>query len=116
MLEVERSGFKAPPQMTRGFHADVKELVRIISIQLTIPAISDPTRPSMASGPPVPVIDNTGLTGTYDFPVEVALEPGADMYEVWQRRLHEVGLHLVSRQIGASFLVVDRAEKTPVAN
>ena len=56
----------------------------------------------MASGPPVPVIDNTGLTGTYDFPVETAPEPGVDMFEVWQRRLHEAGLRLNSRQIGAT--------------
>ncbi len=116
MLEVDRGGFKAPPRMTKGFHADIKELVRLISVQLTIPAISDPTRPSMASGPPVPVIDNTGLTGTYDFPVDTAPEPGVDMFEVWQRRLHEVGLRLNSRQMGATFLVVDRAEKVPIAN
>ena len=102
MLEVDRGGFKAPPRMTKGFHADIKELVRLISVQLTIPAISDPTRPSMASGPPVPVIDNTGLTGTYDFRVDTAPEPGVDMFEVWQRRLHEVGLRLNSRQMGAT--------------
>ncbi|MCU1233123.1 MAG: hypothetical protein JWP63_1090 [Candidatus Solibacter sp.] len=116
MLEIERSGFKALPRITKGFHVDTKELARLISIQLTIPAISDPTRPSMASGPPVPVFDNTGLTGIYDFPVDISPSPGEDMYEVWQRRLHEVGLRLNSRQVSVTYVVIDRAEKVPTAN
>jgi len=115
-IVIDRGGFKLEPRMTKGFHADMKELARVISIQLTIPAISDPSRPSMASGPPAPVIDNTGLTGIYDFPIDLSASAGVDMFELWQRRLHEFGLRLESKKIGATFLVIDRAEKVPTAN
>ena len=115
-LVLDKGGFKLEPRMTQGFHANLKQLARLISVQLTIPAISDPGRPSMASGPPVPVIDNTGLTGIYDFPIDLSPSPGADMYELWQRKLHEFGLRLESQRIGMTLLVVDRAEKIPTPN
>jgi uncharacterized protein (TIGR03435 family) len=113
-LVVDKNGPKLKPA-GRGPGGGLRQLARIISIQLTIPAISDPTRPSMASGPPVPVIDKTGLTGEYDLPM--GLPPGdGDMFEAWQRKLKDIGLRLESQRAEVSFLVIDRAEKVPIAN
>src|SRR5437016_11183131 len=50
----------------RSFHGNLHQLARVLSIQLSIPALSDPGRPSIASGSPVPVVDETGLEGIFD--------------------------------------------------
>jgi uncharacterized protein (TIGR03435 family) len=110
-LVVDKGGAKLRPGS-----GDLRQLARLISIQLTIPTIQDPTRPSIASGAPAPVIDKTGLTGKYDLPEGVTPEAAADMFELWQRTLKELGLRLETQRAGVTFLVVDRAEKAPVAN
>ena len=38
------------------------------------------------------------------------------MFELWQRKLHDLGLRLESQKASVEFLVVDRAEKVPVEN
>ena len=79
--------------------------------------MDDPTRPSIASGPPVPVVDKTGLQGIFDLNVEIRPEAGVDMYTLWQRVLQEqLGLRLESRKDKVDVLVVDGAERIPTAN
>jgi uncharacterized protein (TIGR03435 family) len=94
------------------------QLTNLISVQLTIPALSDdPSKPSIASGPAVPVLDKTGLEGTYEIKVDLTPEPGLDSFTRWQRFLRDrLGLKLESRKEKIEILVVDSAERTPTSN
>src|SRR5207253_10207876 len=40
----------------RSFRGDLQQFANLLSIQLSIPMMDDPGRPSIASGPPVPVV------------------------------------------------------------
>ncbi|HEX3745049.1 MAG TPA: TIGR03435 family protein [Bryobacteraceae bacterium] len=106
------------PLGSRHFHGDLQQLANLISVQLTIPApTDDPSRPSVASGAPVPVFNRTGLTGIYDFDIAMRLEPGVPPFNMWQRVLQEhLGLKLESRRMPVEGVVVDSADRVPVAN
>jgi uncharacterized protein (TIGR03435 family) len=99
------------------FRGDLRQFANLLSVQLTIPVIDDPGRPSIASGPPVPVLDKTGLAGIYDIAVDLKPEPGGDIFTLWQRVLRDrLGLKLVSGKENLEVLVVDRAERMPTAD
>jgi uncharacterized protein (TIGR03435 family) len=114
-LVAGTGGLKAVPARDG---MSMRQLANWISIQLTIPAASDnPAKPSIASGPPLPVIDSTGLDGTYDIPVDVKPEPGLDSFTLWQRFLQDrIGLKLESRKRALPVIVVDSAERIPTSN
>lgn len=113
----EGEGTPAPPG-SRHFHGDLQQLANLISIQLTIPAATDdPSRPSYASAAPIPVFNRSGLAGLYDFDIEMKMEPGVPSFNLWQRVLQEqLGLKLESRKMPVDGLVVDSADRVPVAN
>jgi uncharacterized protein (TIGR03435 family) len=125
-LIVDKGGAKIhavsetePPKAAGGFHfhGDIRQFADLLAVQLAIPAPSDPTQPVRASGPPLPVLDKTGLSGVYDFSVEMHPELGTDMFTQWQRALPEqLGLRVVSRKGDVEVLVVDSAAKIPTAN
>jgi uncharacterized protein (TIGR03435 family) len=69
------------------FHGDLRLFADFLAIRLAISVSDDPGRPGRASGPPVPVLDKTGLPGIYDFGVDVKPEPGSDTFNLWQRVL-----------------------------
>jgi uncharacterized protein (TIGR03435 family) len=99
------------------FHGDLRQFADFLAIQLAISVSDDPGRPGRASGPPVPVLDKTGLPGIYDFGVDIRPEPGSDMFTLWQRVLKDqMGLRLESRRGDVDVLVVDGAERVPTAN
>jgi uncharacterized protein (TIGR03435 family) len=101
----------------RAFRGDLQQFANLLALQLTIPTIEDPTRPSIASGAPTPVIDKTGLPGIYEIALDVRPDPTGDMLTMLQRVLPEqLGLRLESRKAPVEILIVDRAEKTPLAN
>lgn len=107
----------AAPLGSRHFHGDFEQLANLISVQLSIAIPDDPTRPGVASGPPVPVFDKTGLPGIYDFDIDMKPEPGADPLALWQRVLQEqLGLKLESRRTPVEGIVVDGAERVPMEN
>jgi uncharacterized protein (TIGR03435 family) len=125
-LSVDKGGPKLhpatgdlrPTTSPQNFHGDMRQFANLISIQLSIPTVEDPTRPAIASGPPVPVIDKTGLEGNYD--ISVNLRPddsGGDSFTRWQRALRdELGLKLDTQRAPVEVLIVDRAERMPTAN
>lgn len=110
-LVVDRGGPKIHPAKegdARGrFHGDLRQFANLLSIQLSIPAAVDPTRPMMASGPGVPVVDKTGLAGVYDINTWAQPELGGDSFVAWQRVLQDqLGLKLESKKGPAEILVV----------
>src|SRR5260370_13186748 len=106
---------KSPaPRGMRNFRGTLQQFANLLSVQLTIPEIEDPGRPSIASGAPVPVLDKTGLTGLYDIAVDMRPEIGVDMFKLWQRALQDqLGLKLESRRSKVQVLSLDPASKIP---
>lgn len=109
---------ESAPLGSGHFHGELQDLANLISVQLTIPApMDDPTRPSIASGAPVPVFNKTGLSGTYDFDLDMKVEAGVPSFNRWQSVLTEqLGLKLESRKTPVEGIVVDSADRVPVAN
>jgi uncharacterized protein (TIGR03435 family) len=125
VLTEDKRGFKLRPSQDAGgpvfgfprFHGDLNQFCAILSIQLTIPTIDDPTKPARATGPPVPVLNRTALEGIYDIRLDLKPEPGGDIFTLWQRRLQEqLGLKLENQRTPVEILVIDRAERIPTAN
>jgi uncharacterized protein (TIGR03435 family) len=101
----------------RSFRGDLQQFANLLSVQLSIPIMDDPGKPGIASGPPVPVVDKTGLQGIFDLNAEIRPETGVDLFTLWQRVLREqLGLRLESRKDKVDVLVVDGADRTPTAN
>jgi len=86
-------------------------------VQFSIPAASDPNTPVRAGGTMIPVLDETGLDGIYDFNVDQRPELGTDAFTGWKRILNDqLGLEIESRKADIPVVVVDNAEKIPTAN
>jgi len=101
----------------RRFHGEMRQFADFLSVQLSIPAADNPSQPAIAGGPIAPVLDKTGLAGTYDFSVDIKPELGTDMFTLWQRALPErLGLRLESRRGQVGVIVIDSAAKTPTVN
>ena len=122
-LKVDKGGIKIAPiagdsQTRSGYRGTMSDLANLISIQLTIPqANANPSIPSIASGPPVAVIDKTGLDGTYDLTPTVHFEAGTDKFTYWQHVLKDdLGLRLDAEKDPVEVLVIDRADRMPTAN
>jgi uncharacterized protein (TIGR03435 family) len=99
------------------FHGDMRQLADLLAIQFSIPAAQNPSEPVRAGGSLIPVLDKTGLQGTYDFNVEMRPELGTDAFTGWKRALEEqLGLRIESRKGQVPVVVVDDAAKVPTAN
>ncbi|MDE3198654.1 MAG: TIGR03435 family protein [Acidobacteriota bacterium] len=113
-LVVDKDGPKLRPSET-GMTA--RRFADLLAVQLTIVIPDDPTRPARATESPVPVLDRTGLTGTYDFRSGIGPEPGGDAFVLWQEALHDrFGLKLIRRKANVEVLVVDAANRIPSGN
>ena len=124
-LETAKGGPKIQPvEMGKtsaggsGFHfrGDMRQLADLLTIQFSIPAPESPGAPVRAGGTPIPVLDKTGLKGTYDFSVDMRPEMGTDMFAAWKRALDQLGLKIESRKGDVPVVVVDDASKVPTAN
>ena len=125
-LAVDKSGLRihptnkgeeAPAGAGFHFHGSMRDFADLLALKLSIPPPVDPSVPVRASGPPVPVLDKTGLPEIFDFSIKIQPELGTDMFTLWQRALHEqLGLRLESRKERVQFLVVDYAAKIPTEN
>jgi uncharacterized protein (TIGR03435 family) len=125
-LTASKGGLKIQPALPgeattggRGFHfrGDMHRFADLLGLQFSIPATDNPNAPVRASGPPVPVIDRTGLKGEYEFSADVHPELGADAFTAWQRVLEDqLGLHIESRKGDVEVVVIDNALKAPTEN
>ena len=102
---------------SRHFHGDMRQLADLLSVQATIPASADPSRPSLASSSPVMVVDKTGLEGVNDFDFEINPDGTTDQLTQWRRVLKEqLGLDLHGQRLKVQILLVAAAERVPVSN
>jgi uncharacterized protein (TIGR03435 family) len=125
-LVIDKAGPKIRPtkegeavkaQAGFHFHGDLRQFADLLSVQLSIPALDNPNQPARASGPPIPVLDDTGLPGVYNFSVDMHPELGIDMFTMWQRVLQDqLGLRLENRKGNVTVVVVDEAAKIPTEN
>ncbi|MGB7267488.1 MAG: TIGR03435 family protein [Terracidiphilus sp.] len=100
-----------------SFHGDMRKFADFLAVMFTMPAASSPSEPVIAGGPQIPVLDKTGLTGIYDFSVDMRPELGTDGFTSWQRILQDqLGLKIESRKENVSVMVIDEAAKVPTAN
>jgi uncharacterized protein (TIGR03435 family) len=120
-LLVDKGGPRLPGEKgdshVSEFHGTLSEFANVLAIKLSIPMVSDPTVISRASGPPIPVVNQTGIQGEYNINLDIKPDPGADSFTVWQRALKEqLGLRLESRKGPVDVLVVEHAERVPSGN
>ena len=97
----------------------MQEFADLLGVKLSIVVRGnpDPTKPMIATGPPDPVVDRTGLLGTYDFNLTFRPEDFSDVFTNRQRALQEeLRLRLEKSREKVEAIVVDGAERTPTAN
>lgn len=109
----------SPKTPGSGFHfrGDMRRFADLLAVQFSIPAAESPNVPARAGGPQMPVLDKTGLQGTYEFSVDLRPELGTDTFTAWKRALEEqLGLKIESRKGDVAVVVVDDAAKVPSEN
>lgn len=111
------AGAAAPAGSGFHFQGDMRQFADLLALQFSFPAANNPTAPVRASGPQIPVLDKTGLQGTYDFNVDMRPELGTDGFTGWKRALEDqLGLKIDSQKDNVEVLMVDDALKIPTAN
>jgi uncharacterized protein (TIGR03435 family) len=125
-LAIAKSGLKIRPttddepvKTAPGFHfhGDMRQFADLLAVQFSIPAPVDPSVPARAGGPPILVVDKTGLDGIFDFSLDMQPELNTDRFTAWQRALEDqLGLRIDSQKEEATVVVVDNAVKIPIEN
>ncbi len=99
------------------FRGDMRQFADLLAVQFSVPASSDPRVPSIGLGPQIPVLNETGLEGTYEFSVDIKPELNTDGFTAWSRVLEDqLGLKIENRKGSVKVLVVDNASKMPTEN
>ena len=110
-------GAAIAPHPGSHFRGDMRQFADFLTVQFSIPASSDPSVPSIGLGPQIPVLNETGLQGTFEFSVEIKPELNTDGFTAWTRALEDqLGLKIESRKGDVAVVVVDQAARTPTAN
>jgi uncharacterized protein (TIGR03435 family) len=105
------------PHPGSHFRGDMRQFADFLTVQFSIPASTDPSVPSIGLGPQVPVLNETGLQGTFDFSVDIKPELNTDGFTAWSRVLEDqLGLKIESRKGDVPVMVVDEAAKIPTEN
>ncbi len=99
------------------FRGDMRQFADLLAVQFSIPASSDPRVPSIGLGPQIPVLNETGLEGTYEFSIDIKPELNTDGFTAWSRVLEDqLGLKVENRKGSVKVLVVDNASMMPTEN
>jgi uncharacterized protein (TIGR03435 family) len=105
------------PHPGSHFRGDMRQFADLLTVQFSIPAPSDPSVPVIGLGPQIPVLNETGLQGTYEFSVDIKPELNTDGFTAWSRVLEDrLGLKIESRKGDVPVVVVDEAAKIPTGN
>jgi len=91
----------------------------ILSNGLQCPSVSIGTLASLLARPVGhPVVDRTGLTGTYKLDLKFAPNnvPDSDLPDIFTAVQEQLGLKLEAKKVPAEFLVIDHVDKTPTEN
>jgi uncharacterized protein (TIGR03435 family) len=111
------SGAAVAARLGAHFRGDMRQFADFLTVQFSIPAPSDPRVPSIGLGPQIPVLNETGLQGTYEFSVDLKPELNTDGFTAWKRVLEDqLGLKIENRKGAVGVLVVDSASKMPTKN
>jgi uncharacterized protein (TIGR03435 family) len=117
-LVVAKGGPKLKESTAEGEPSMKPDRVRMVAEHVTMSWFADVLTNPLHS----PVADKTGLTGRYDFTLEISKyaapgmspeEMSAALAECLQQ---ELGLRVEARKLPLEILVIDHAEKTPVGN
>jgi len=116
-IQPVKPGVAMPAGPGFHFHGDMRQFADFLAMQFSIPAPQSPNEPVSAGGTLIPVLDKTGLQGTYEFSVDIRPELGTDAFTGWKRTLEEqLGLRIESQKGDVPVVVVDDAAKIPTAN
>jgi uncharacterized protein (TIGR03435 family) len=116
-LQPIQDGASPKPGAGFHFHGDMRQFADLLAAKVSTPPPSDPAQPAIAGGPPVPMLDRTGLQGIYDFNLDIRPELGTDGLTLWRSAVQEqLGLRIESRKETVTVLAVDAAAKVPTAN
>jgi uncharacterized protein (TIGR03435 family) len=65
-----------------------------------------------------PVVDQTGLNGTYDIALKLSLEddPNSNLPDIFTALQEQLGLKLVAQKVSVQYLVIDHVDKIPTEN
>jgi uncharacterized protein (TIGR03435 family) len=116
-LVVDPKGLKINGDELGGnFRGEMRALADLIAVQVTILSQTEASKPGLATGPPAPVLDRTGLEGIYSLDINLQPEAGLDVLTLWQRLLPKFGLKLNSRKAPVTVVVIDSALRVPIQN
>lgn len=111
------AGTALAPLPGSHFRGDMRQFADLLTVQFSIPPPSDPSVPVIGLSPQIPVLDETGLQGTYEFNVEIKPELNTDGFTAWSRILEDrLGLKIENRKGDVPVVVVDDAARIPTGN
>ena len=96
--------------MPRPLRAGMKQLANIVGAYLGDRQFPAPGEPPLTPPEPLPVVDQTGLSGEYDIVVDMTRS--RDWFVVLEQQL---GLKLEPRKVATEMLIIDNAMK-PLPN
>jgi uncharacterized protein (TIGR03435 family) len=97
------------------FHGTLDQFADVLALKLTEPLVTDPSTPSVAQGRPIPVVNKTGIEGSFDFAIPMSINARESLLAFWQRTLQEqLGLTLEPAEEPVEFLVIAHAERPRV--
>lgn len=116
-IHPAKEGEPVPQGQGLQFSGDMRRLADLLAVQFSIPAAVNPNMPVKAGGAPIIVLDKTGLSGIYNFTVDIRPEPDTDVFTAWRRVLNEqLGLTVEHRKDLVPVVVVDDALRIPTEN
>jgi len=94
------------------FHGTLDQFADVLALKLTEPLVADPSTPSVAQGAPIPVVNKTGIEGSFNFAIPMSINARESLLVFWQRTLQEqLGLTLEPGEEPVDFLVIAHAER-----
>jgi len=117
-LVVSKGGPKLKESTTEGEPSMKPDRARMVAEHVTMSRFADLLTNPLHS----PVVDKTGLTGRYDFSLDISkyatpgMSPDEMSTALAECLQQELGLRVEARKLPLEILMIDRAEKAPLGN